>query len=120
MVGVDWHGECHDEIPRYPRLACLPSSSLILSRLIATFFEVLEIFESCENRMEETLWVSLSYSTFVFAYWQFLGDIYETNYELQMISPILYYLVFLTPVATFSCHQMVIFPATYVHLFHHE
>ena len=75
---------------------------------------VLEIFESCENRMEETLWVSLSYSTFVFAYWQFLGDIYETNYELQMISPILYYLVFLTPVATFSCHQMVIFPATYM------
>ena len=110
MVGVDWHGECHDEIPRYPRLACLPSSSLILSRLIAPFFEVLEIFESCENRMEETLWVSLSYSTFVFAYWQFLGDIYETNHELQMISPVISFCVshtrFMLP--------MVIFPATYM------
>ena len=41
----------------------------------------------------ETLWVSLTYSTFVFAYWQFLGDIYETNHELQMISPFTSYII---------------------------
>ena len=61
--------------------------------------------------MVETLRGSLTYSTFVFAYWQFLGDIYETNHELQMISPIISSCVshtsrdiFMSPNGNFSCY----------------